>query len=71
MTASAIIALLEDLVSAVPLLTPELLKLYADVAHGEGGVGKVQSAVSDLGALAVTAATLSPQVPPASGAPTA
>jgi len=38
-------------------VTPAMVKLYADIAHGEGGLGKVQKAVNDLAAVVNAAVT--------------
>jgi hypothetical protein len=43
-----------------PAVTPALLKLYADVAHGEGGLAKVVAAINDLAAVANAAVTGQP-----------
>lgn len=66
MPASALIALLEDLVTKGPQLTTDTVKLYSDIAHGEGGLAKVQQAVSDLGQLLADAAGVPASTPPAS-----
>ena len=38
-----------------PDLVTECEKFFNDVAHGEGGIAKVEKAASDLGALSQTA----------------
>ena len=53
---SELIALMEMLVTHAPALTMDSVKLYSDVAHGEGGLGKVQNALSDLTKLVADAA---------------
>ncbi len=45
------IAFLLRLATDAPHLVQEAAQLYADVAHGEGGMAKVQKAVGDLAVL--------------------
>ena len=40
-----------QLAADAPHLLQQGAQLYADIAHGEGGVTKVQKALADLGAL--------------------
>ncbi len=47
----ALIAFLLKLVTDAPHLVQEGAQLYADVAHGEGGMAKVQKAIGDLAVL--------------------
>jgi hypothetical protein len=54
MSVSAILALMEQLPTLLSVLSnvePNLVKTYADLAHGEGGFAKVQKVVADLGTL--------------------
>jgi|HubBroStandDraft_1064217.scaffolds.fasta_scaffold1269542_2 hypothetical protein len=51
-----------------PAVTPALLKLYADVAHGEGGLAKIVAAINDLAAVANAAVTGETPAPPAAAA---
>jgi len=54
---NGLLGLLLLLVQHAPAATPAAVKLYADIAHGEGGLGKVQKAVNDLAAVVNAAVT--------------
>ncbi|HEY1503726.1 MAG TPA: hypothetical protein VGF92_05465 [Stellaceae bacterium] len=45
---ASLLALLALLVENAPKITADAVKTYADIAHGEGGLGKVQTALADL-----------------------
>ncbi len=47
----AFFALLFKLATDAPHLIGEATQLYADIAHGEGGLAKVQKAVADVNAI--------------------
>lgn len=51
---------LTKLVGKAPELAPAGVQLYADVAHGKGGIHKVAKAFADLAQIAKDAAALVP-----------
>lgn len=61
----ALIAFLLQLAMDAPHLAPAGAKLYADVAHGEGGAAKVGKALTDLAGLFSEVAPIVATVQPA------
>ena len=57
MPVDKILALMGLLVNHAPAMTAVGVKLWADVAHGEGGLQKVQKAARDFANLVDAAAT--------------
>ena len=58
----AFLAFLLQLAMDAPHLVQDAAKLYADVAHGEGGFAKVQKAAGDLAVLLGAVAPPAPVV---------
>ena len=52
----AVLPFLLQLATDAPHLVASAATLYADLAHGEGGIAKVQKAIADIGALVGVAA---------------
>lgn len=52
-----LLTLIMTLVTHAPAATTEAVKMYSDIAHGEGGLAKVQKAANDFAALVNAAAT--------------
>jgi hypothetical protein len=50
-----------------PAATPAAVKTVADIAHGEGGLQKVQKVLDDLRDVVAAAITGTPPAPPATG----
>lgn len=65
---NSIVLALMAILNHVPEMTAEGVKMWADVAHGEGGLQKVLTAVQDFEALVQTAISGSAP-PPAAPAP--
>jgi len=62
---TAWIAFLINVAMHSPELAGQGAKLYADIAHGEGGLGKVHKALTDLTAiLGVAAGAAAPPAAP-------
>ena len=48
---AGLLAVIAGIVTHLPAATPAAVQMAVDIAHGEGGVAKVQKAVEDFAAL--------------------
>jgi len=71
MNASEILAAIEALpllLASLTKLAPGAVKLYSDVAHGEGGATKVQNVLGDLSGIFAGAAAETAVIAPSAAA---